>query len=75
MGTHGHELVESLQLLITLFNPITYAAEGLRYAMIPPLNGQAPITLAIGWILMALSASAITCLAVAIRLFYRRVIG
>jgi ABC-2 type transport system permease protein len=61
--------------VVTLFNPITYAAEGLRYAMIPPLNGQAPPTLAISWILLALSACTVTCLVVAIRLFYRRVIG
>jgi ABC-2 type transport system permease protein len=25
--------------ILTLFNPLTYAAEGMRYAMIPPLHG------------------------------------
>src|SRR5258708_28938072 len=35
--------------IVTLFNPLTYAAEGMRYAMIPPLHGQPLQTLAIGW--------------------------
>ena len=26
--------------ILTLFNPLTYAAEGLRYAMVPPIGGQ-----------------------------------
>ena len=31
--------------IVTLFNPLTYAAEGLRYAMVPPINGHAIPTL------------------------------
>jgi len=61
--------------ILTLFNPLTYAAEGLRYAMIPPLNGQAPQTLALVWILLALSGSFIVCLWSGIRLFQRRVVS
>ncbi len=61
--------------ILTLLNPLTYAAEGLRYAMIPPLHGQAPQTLAIGWVLLALGASAIGCLWAGIRLFKRRVVN
>ncbi len=61
--------------IITLFNPLTYASEGLRYAMIPPAQGQAPETLAIGWVLLALSAAFILCLWGGIKLFKRRVIS
>ncbi len=61
--------------VVTLFNPLTYAAEGMRYAMIPPLHGQAPPTLAIGWVLLALSASFILCLWGGIKLFHRRVVS
>ncbi|HKD77922.1 MAG TPA: ABC transporter permease, partial [Ktedonobacterales bacterium] len=38
--------------VLTLFNPLTYASEGLRYAMIPPIQGQTQPTLAIGWIML-----------------------
>src|SRR5207237_4876540 len=31
--------------IVTLFNPLTYAAEGMRYAMVPPLHVQALQTL------------------------------
>ena len=61
--------------VLTLFNPLTYAAEGLRYAMIPPLHGQAPQTLAIGWVLLALCAVCILSLWFGIRLFKRRVVS
>ncbi len=61
--------------IVTLFNPLTYASEGIRYAMIPPLHGQAPQTLAIGWVLLALSASFIACLWGGIRLFRKRVVS
>jgi ABC-2 type transport system permease protein len=61
--------------IVTLFNPLTYAAEGLRYATIPPLHGQDPQTLAIGWVLLALSATFIACLWGGIRLFRKRVVS
>ena len=61
--------------ILTLINPLTYAAEGLRYAMIPPLNGQAPQTLAIGWVILALSVALIGCLWGALRLFRKRVVN
>ncbi|MFL5656088.1 MAG: ABC transporter permease, partial [Ktedonobacteraceae bacterium] len=38
--------------IVTLFNPLTYAAEGMRYAMVPPLHGHPLPTLAIGWVLL-----------------------
>jgi ABC-2 type transport system permease protein len=61
--------------VVTLFNPLTYASEGLRYAMLPPLQGQAPQTLAIGWVLLALCASFALCLWGGIILFHRRVVS
>jgi ABC-2 type transport system permease protein len=61
--------------IITLFNPLTYAAEGMRYAMVPPLHGQALATLAPGVVLLVLGASFILCLWFGIRLFQRRVIS
>jgi ABC-2 type transport system permease protein len=61
--------------VLTLLNPLTYAAEGLRYAMIPPVSGHAPQTLAIGWVLLALGVAFIGCLWGGLRLFKRRVVS
>lgn len=61
--------------ILTLLNPLTYAAEGMRYAMIPPLHGQALSTLAPGWILLALCVSLILSLWGGIKLFQRRVVS
>ncbi len=61
--------------ILTLFNPLTYAAEGLRYAMVPPLHGQALQTIPIGWVILALCASCVIALGVGMRLFRRRVIS
>ena len=60
---------------MTLFNPLTYAAEGMRYAMVPPVHGQALQTLAMGWVLLALCVSFIFCLWGGIKLFHRRVVS
>lgn len=67
--------VSSLKVLqiLTLFNPLTYASEGLRYAMVPPINGQAITTLPIGWVLVGLSASVLIFLVIGIRIFQKRV--
>ena len=61
--------------IVTLFNPLTYAAEGMRYAMVPPLHGQPLPTLAIGWVLLALCASFVLCLWGGLKLFHRRVVS
>ena len=61
--------------IVTLFNPLTYAAEGMRYAMVPPLHGLAPPTLAIGWVFLALCASFVLCLWGGLKLFRRRVVS
>ncbi len=60
---------------VTLYNPLTYAAEGMRYAMVPLINGQQLPTLALGWILLALGGSVILCFTVGMLLFRRRVLS
>lgn len=66
--------IRALQI-ITLFNPLTYASEGLRHFMVPAVNGQAFVTLPVGWALLGLSVSFIVFLTLGIRLFHRRVIA
>lgn len=61
--------------ILTLFNPLTYASEGIRYAMIPPLHGQASQTLALGWVLLALCVSFVLCLWGGMKLFRKRVVS
>jgi len=61
--------------IATLFNPLTYASEGLRYAMVPAVHGQAFLTLPIAWILLGLSMSFVLCLVLGLRTFRRRVIA
>ena len=61
--------------IVTLFNPLTYATEGMRYAMVPPLHGHPLPTLAIGWVLLALCASFVLCLWGGLKLFHRRVVS
>ena len=60
--------------VLTLFNPLTYAAEGLRYSMVPPINGHNFPTLGIGWILPLLGISVVTMFVLGTRTFMRRVI-
>ncbi len=60
--------------IITLFNPLTYAAEGLRFAMVPGFQGRALTTLAMGWVLLGLSITFIAFLIFGIRTFRRRVV-
>ena len=61
--------------VVTLFNPLTYAAEGLRYAMVPPINGRSIPTLHIAWVLVALGASVVGSLVVGSRTFRARVVS
>jgi ABC-2 type transport system permease protein len=61
--------------VFTLFNPLTYASEGLRYAMVPPINGRDIPTLHIGWVLLALAASVISAVIVGSRTFRGRVVS
>ncbi len=60
--------------VVTLFNPLTYAAEGLRYAMVPPMGGHELRTLGLQWILFALGTSVIVMFILGTRTFLRRVV-
>lgn len=60
--------------ILTLFNPLTYAAEGLRYSMVPPIGGHELRTLNLGWILFALGASVLVTFIIGTRTFLKRVV-
>ncbi len=60
--------------IFTLVNPLTYAAEGLRYAMVPPVAGKDFPTLPLFWILFALIASVVIVFLLGSRTFRGRVV-
>jgi ABC-2 type transport system permease protein len=57
--------------VVTLFNPLTYSAEGLRGAMTP---GLALATLDIRWVLLGLAGTIIVFLSLGIKGFIRRAV-
>lgn len=61
--------------VITLFNPLTYAAEGLRSAMVPSFHGYTLPTLALGWVILGLSLTFVAFFFFGIRTFRSRVIS
>ena len=61
--------------VVTLFNPLTYASEGLRSAMLPAMGSHPFPTLAIGWSLLGLSVAAVASFITGIKLFHRRVVS
>ena len=60
--------------LLTLFNPLTYAAEGLRFSMVPRVNGRDFPTLGLQWILPALGVSVVVMFLLGARTFRKRVV-
>jgi len=60
--------------VLTLLNPLTYAAEGLRYAMVPPLHGHSVPTLPIYWVVLALVLTIALCFVFGVRTFRNRVV-
>jgi ABC-2 type transport system permease protein len=60
--------------VLTLLNPLTYAAEGLRYAMVPQIGGRDFPTLGIGWIVVMLGVSVVAMFVLGTRTFLKRVI-
>src|SRR6266478_3849461 len=58
--------------IITLFNPLTYASEGLRFAMVPSFYGHALSTLAMPWVILGLSVTIVAFFFFGIRTFRRR---
>jgi len=61
--------------IITLFNPLTYAAEGLRYAMVPTFNGHTLPTLALGWVILGLSVTVVVFFILGLRIFRSRMVN
>lgn len=61
--------------VVTLGNPLTYASEGLRHAMLPPIGGHTIETLPMGWVVLVLGGSLAVVLGAALRLFRRRVVS
>ncbi len=59
---------------VTLFNPLTYCSEGLRYAMVPPLHGHELPTLNPYVILIALGLSVAVMFGLGTRTFFKRVV-
>ncbi len=54
---------------------MTYASEGLRYAMVPAFHGQPFPTLAMGWVLLGLSVTFVLFLILGIRTFNSKVVN
>jgi ABC-2 type transport system permease protein len=61
--------------VFTLFNPLTYASEGLRYSMVPAVNGRNFPTLELGWVLAALGISVVVLFLLGSKTFRRRVVS
>jgi len=61
--------------VVTLFNPLTYCSEGLRYAMVPPFHGHDMPTLGIGWVVLALIFGIGLCAFAGTRTFLKRVVS
>ena len=60
--------------VVTLFNPLTYCAEGLRYSMVPPIRGHELPTLNPYVILLALGISVAAMFIAGTRTFQKRVV-
>lgn len=60
-------------MVVTLLNPLTYASEGMRFAMVPLVHGHVLPTLPIGWVLLDLSVTTLVFLVVGMHMFRRRV--
>ncbi len=61
--------------IVTLFNPLTYADEGIRYAMVPPVYGVQLPTLDLQWVFLGLGVSIILFFMLGTRTFGRRVVS
>jgi ABC-2 type transport system permease protein len=61
--------------IVTLFNPLTYADEGLRYAMVKPPLSDVLRPLAMGWVLLALGVTIVLFTFAGIATFRRRVVS
>lgn len=60
---------------VTLFNPLTYCAEGMRYAAVPPIHGHDIQTLEFKWILLALFSFGLIARRIGARIFYSHIVS
>lgn len=60
--------------ILTLFNPLTYGSEGLRFAMVPSIGGQPVPTIPPIWAVGALLVSVVATFVLGSRTFLKRVI-
>ncbi|HEU5230887.1 MAG TPA: ABC transporter permease [Ktedonobacteraceae bacterium] len=60
--------------IATLFNPLTYASEGMRYAMSPTLHSALFAKLGIGGAFLELGAIGALCFGLGLWAFHRRVV-
>jgi len=61
--------------ILTLINPITYASEGLRAAMVPSIHSHTLPTIAVSWVVLALCISIVVFFLIGVRTFRRRVVS
>jgi ABC-2 type transport system permease protein len=61
--------------IATLFNPLTYCAEGLRHTMVPPIAGRELTTLNTHTAIAALAIAVVVMFALGTRTFSRRVVS
>ncbi|GAC1361920.1 MAG: ABC transporter permease [Ktedonobacteraceae bacterium] len=61
--------------IFTLFNPLTYASEGLRYAMVPGYHGHPLTTIPLIWTLLGLTVTFLAFFIIGVRNFRRRVVN
>ncbi len=62
-------------MVLTLLNPLTYASEGLRATMMPPVHGSLVPTLPTDWVVVGLCITTVIFLVLGMWLFYRRVVN
>jgi ABC-2 type transport system permease protein len=61
--------------ILTLVNPLTYADEGIRYAMVPANRGFHISTLGLPWVFLGLIVTSLAFGLLGTRSFVRRVVG
>lgn len=61
--------------IFTLINPLTYASEGLRYAMVPSIHGHQSPTLDLVWVILGLSVTFLVFLVMGLKTFAQRVVS
>ena len=61
--------------IVTLFNPLTYASEGLRAAMVPPVAGHPIATLSYQWVVAGLVVTFVVFVTFGMHTFRRRVVS